>query len=44
VLDSAVKNCGIPFHLHIGTKKFLNELVCFFPEKCPVRFCMSPSY
>ncbi|ENH68312.1 ADP-ribosylation factor-binding protein GGA2 [Fusarium oxysporum f. sp. cubense race 1] len=27
LLDICVKNCGYPFHLQIGTKEFLNELV-----------------
>ncbi|KAJ8329891.1 ARF-binding protein [Batrachochytrium dendrobatidis] len=33
LLDSCVKNCGYPFHLVIGSKEFLNELVRRFPEK-----------
>ncbi|KAJ5468530.1 hypothetical protein N7475_006282 [Penicillium sp. IBT 31633x] len=37
VLDIAVKNCGYPFHLQIGTKEFLNELVRRFPERPPIR-------
>ena len=37
VLDSCVKNCGFPFHLHIASKQFLNELVSTFPDKPPVR-------
>ncbi|KAJ5406423.1 hypothetical protein N7465_007707 [Penicillium sp. CMV-2018d] len=37
LLDIAVKNCGYPFHLQIGTKEFLNELVRRFPERPPIR-------
>ncbi|CAG7925067.1 unnamed protein product [Penicillium olsonii] len=37
LLDIAVKNCGYPFHLQIGTKEFLNELVRRFPERPPMR-------
>ncbi|KAI0121693.1 VHS domain-containing protein [Xylariales sp. AK1849] len=37
LLDICVKNCGYPFHLQIGTKEFLNELVRRFPERPPVR-------
>ncbi|KAF9360957.1 hypothetical protein BGX26_006951 [Mortierella sp. AD094] len=33
LLDNCVKNCGYPFHLQIGTKEFLNELVRKFPER-----------
>ncbi|KAI8092861.1 uncharacterized protein BX664DRAFT_328334 [Halteromyces radiatus] len=33
LLDNCVKNCGYPFHLQIGTKEFLNELVRRFPER-----------
>ncbi|KAF9206845.1 hypothetical protein BGZ49_001681 [Haplosporangium sp. Z 27] len=31
--NNCVKNCGYPFHLQIGTKEFLNELVRKFPER-----------
>jgi hypothetical protein len=37
LLDICVKNCGYPFHLQIGTKEFLNELVRRFPERPPPR-------
>ncbi|KAM0245435.1 hypothetical protein ACHAP5_005391 [Fusarium lateritium] len=37
LLDICVKNCGYPFHLQIGTKEFLNELVRRFPERPPMR-------
>ncbi|UPK89629.1 hypothetical protein LCI18_000564 [Fusarium solani-melongenae] len=37
LLDICVKNCGYPFHLQIGTKEFLNELVRRFPERPPIR-------
>jgi ADP-ribosylation factor-binding protein GGA len=37
LLDICVKNCGYPFHLQIGTKEFLNELVRRFPERPPAR-------
>lgn len=37
LLDYCVKNCGYPFHLQVGTKEFLNELVRRFPERPPVR-------
>ncbi|EGX96609.1 ADP-ribosylation factor-binding protein GGA1 [Cordyceps militaris CM01] len=37
LLDICVKNCGYPFHLQIGTKEFLNELVRRFPERPPLR-------
>lgn len=37
LLDICVKNCGYPFHLQIGTKDFLNELVRRFPERPPIR-------
>ncbi|KAJ5834782.1 hypothetical protein N7447_000808 [Penicillium robsamsonii] len=37
LLDIVVKNCGYPFHLQIGTKEFLNELVRRFPERPPIR-------
>ncbi|KAH6601385.1 hypothetical protein BASA50_001655 [Batrachochytrium salamandrivorans] len=33
LLDICVKNCGYPFHLVIGSKEFLNELVRRFPDK-----------
>ncbi|TPX32721.1 hypothetical protein SmJEL517_g04196 [Synchytrium microbalum] len=33
LLDQCVKNCGYPFHLIVGTKDFLNELVRRFPER-----------
>ncbi|ORZ22304.1 hypothetical protein BCR42DRAFT_405889 [Absidia repens] len=33
LLDNCVKNCGYPFHLQIGTKEFLNQLVRRFPER-----------
>ncbi|KAJ1032524.1 hypothetical protein NDA16_000547 [Ustilago loliicola] len=36
LLDILVKNCGYPFHLHIATKEFLNEMVKRFPERPPV--------
>ncbi|KAI8922909.1 VHS domain-containing protein [Entophlyctis helioformis] len=32
LLDNCVKNCGYPFHLVLGSKEFLNELVRRFPE------------
>ncbi|KAI8869758.1 VHS-domain-containing protein, partial [Ramicandelaber brevisporus] len=32
LLDVCVKNCGHAFHLQIGSKDFLNELVRRFPE------------
>ncbi|KAG6357944.1 hypothetical protein INS49_013827 [Diaporthe citri] len=38
LLDICVKNCGYPFHLQIGTKEFLNELVRRFPERPPMRY------
>lgn len=38
LLDICVKNCGYPFHLQIGTKEFLNELVRRFPERPPIRY------
>ncbi|KAI9225029.1 hypothetical protein BC828DRAFT_371924 [Blastocladiella britannica] len=36
LLDLCVKNCGFPFHLQLGSKDFLNELVRRFPEKPPL--------
>ncbi|EPQ51471.1 VHS-domain-containing protein, partial [Gloeophyllum trabeum ATCC 11539] len=35
LLDTLVQSCGYPFHLQIGTKEFLNELVRRFPERPP---------
>ncbi|KAI8050279.1 VHS domain-containing protein [Syncephalis plumigaleata] len=35
LLDHCMKNCGHAFHLHVGTKEFLNELVKRFPEHPP---------
>jgi hypothetical protein len=35
LLDTLVKQCGYPFHLQIGTKEFLNEMVKRFPERPP---------
>ncbi|KAF9653542.1 VHS-domain-containing protein [Thelephora ganbajun] len=35
LLDTLVQACGYPFHLQIGTKEFLNELVRRFPERPP---------
>lgn len=35
LLDTLVQSCGYAFHLHIGTKEFLNELVRRFPERPP---------
>ncbi|KAL2914312.1 ARF-binding protein [Polyrhizophydium stewartii] len=33
LLDNCVKNCGYPFHIVLGSKEFLNELVRRFPER-----------
>ena len=35
LLDTLVQACGYPFHLQVGTKEFLNELVRRFPERPP---------
>ncbi|TFK50554.1 VHS-domain-containing protein [Heliocybe sulcata] len=35
LLETLVQSCGYPFHLQIGTKEFLNELVRRFPERPP---------
>jgi ADP-ribosylation factor-binding protein GGA len=35
LLDTLAQACGYPFHLQIGTKEFLNELVRRFPERPP---------
>ena len=35
LLDTLVQSCGYAFHLQIGTKEFLNELVRRFPERPP---------
>lgn len=35
LLQTLVDSCGYPFHLQIGTKEFLNELVRRFPERPP---------
>ncbi|RKP25332.1 VHS domain-containing protein, partial [Syncephalis pseudoplumigaleata] len=41
LLDHCMKNCGHAFHLHVGTKEFLNDLVKRFPEHPPAHLSHS---
>lgn len=45
LLDIAMGKCGNPFHIQVGTKEFMNELVNMFKMKnLPKEVIYSPFY